>query len=537
MLLCGAAYLLAGGLSFNRCAAQTVTAIGPVPDPAVTAATQQPATLRGVVLNAVNGQPVARALVQAGSHAVLTEHDGKFEFSDLTGSSAQIRVTKPGFYQGPNQDHQAMTVALASAVQPIEVRIFPEALITGAVIAANGDPLPQINVEALRRSADEAGQRWMVAAQTNTNADGEFRLPLPGGDYVVQTRYSQQRSTRQAILPVTVPDTGSSAQPRAASTIHVASGTEQHLELQPQVRASYPVHLQVDGAGERFVSQLQARMSDGTTFNLPLRRTGASGELTIDLPSGTFILSASSLTLSDNNGMSYGETRVSVGDNEISGVPLHLSRVPPLTIEVAVDPSSTSDNGPPTAAELGLFFYREDAAANPRNQNEYVTQRNGGQPSVTLLPGNYRLRAMGSATWFVESANFGGTDLLTHEIAVDAGSSGTPLRLLVSNRTGAVKAAIKLGEQPAACWVYLIATNPSVTPVRSGMSGSDGSFYRASVPPGTYRAIAFEERQAVDFTDPTALDGLASYVQTVTLAAGETAAIDLSAVPALESKH
>ena len=52
--------------------------------------------VKGVVLNSVTHQPVARALVDAHEAAVLTDNDGRFELS-LPAGGAQISVRRPGY--------------------------------------------------------------------------------------------------------------------------------------------------------------------------------------------------------------------------------------------------------------------------------------------------------------------------------------------------------------------------------------------------------------------------------------------------------
>jgi hypothetical protein len=502
------------------------------------AATQTPtdapaSTLRGVVVNAVTDQPIPRALVQIAGHSLLTEHDGKFEFTGLTETTATIRATKPGFYEGPEPFANSRSVTLNNSGEEIQIRLYPEALLTGTVSAPNGDPLPQVSVQALRRMDDAFGSRWMVSAQTNTDSDGQFRLPLPGGDYIVETQYQAERpGVHEAILPMLLPAAGSSGgQQAATSTMHLASGTEQHLDLRPQLRASHAVHIRIDGDQGR--PQIEVHMTNGLTFMTGTRPSESPGEVVASLPSGTYTLSAMS---ANGDLTTYGETRVTVGDHDVTGVELHMTRVAPLTAELTVDPVAASDNPPPTVQQLGIFFSRTNSSASPMNQNMFLQQGRNSPAGVTLLPGTYRLRAQGSGQWFIEAATLGGTDLLAQDLVVDSASSSVPLHLVVNNQTATLKSTVKLNGQPAACWVYLVATTPSATPVINAMSAADGTLTREYLPPGSYRVLAFETRQSINLTDPAIAQEYAPYVKSVTVAAGETGNLDLDAVPAAEVK-
>ena len=156
-------------------------------------ATEESTSIHGVVLNAGNNRPVARALVHVEGRSVLTGYDGRFEFAGLSGTTTTVRVTKPGFYEGLDPYQTASKSVAVGTPDQVEVRLYPEALLTGTMTATNGDPLAQVQVQALRRIDDESGGRWTMAGQTSTNGDGQFRLPLPGGDYVVETQYMPER--------------------------------------------------------------------------------------------------------------------------------------------------------------------------------------------------------------------------------------------------------------------------------------------------------------------------------------------------------
>ena len=95
--ICASTSLVAQVTTFSR--AQSVYSI--------------PDVIAGRVVNARGGGPVARALVQVGDRAVLTDSEGRFRFEQPGQSTLSLRVTKPGFSTNPEQ---ADTAASASAV-------------------------------------------------------------------------------------------------------------------------------------------------------------------------------------------------------------------------------------------------------------------------------------------------------------------------------------------------------------------------------------------------------------------------------------
>jgi hypothetical protein len=151
-------------------------------------------------------------------------------------------------------------------------------------------------------------------------------------------------------------------------------------------------------------------------------------------------------------------------------------------------------------------------------------------------PGSYRLAARGQNRWYIRSASFGTSDLSSENLVVAAGTSSATIHLVVTNQTGSLQGAVKLSGQPVSSWVYLISTTPSLSPVITVHSNSSGTFSNPYLPPGTYRAVAFERRHAGDLSDPAALDAYSTYVQSVTVTAGNQSALSLNAVPQTEVK-
>src|SRR5439155_19881413 len=92
--------------------------------------------LSGTVVNAVTGEPIRRALVQiymGPEQAVLTDSEGKFEFSNAGRTSLAVR--KPGFL-----DEQEMSrggppnmAEIGPDAKPITVKLIPEGVLFGRV--------------------------------------------------------------------------------------------------------------------------------------------------------------------------------------------------------------------------------------------------------------------------------------------------------------------------------------------------------------------------------------------------------------------
>jgi hypothetical protein len=376
---------------------------------------------------------------------------------------------------------------------PLELRLYPEAVLTGTVLAPDGTPLPRIPVTAMRSFWEDSGHRWVTVGQEITDSHGNFRLAEPAGEYRLETRYTPlDRTTGEAVLPVAVPEEGSTG---TSQIIKAHAGEELHFELRPAVKPTHTVTLATDSGGGRDFMRISARSSSGGTMQVSPQMIGPGGETKIQLPAGTY-----TLTARRNNPESpeQAETTVTVPDHDISGVVLQFGAIPAIPVEVVVDSSVTSDNNdqPPTIPQLGLVLQNDDPDPERGDASVRPTARRDQTYAFIAPPGSYRLQSRGAGAWFIKSANYGDADLLRQEFVVAAGGAGTPIRIVVSNQTGSLQGTVNLNGSPAACWVYLVSNGGSAQPVVSLRSNGSGNYTAAHLPPGSYQAVAFERRHS-----------------------------------------
>src|SRR5271156_1347518 len=160
----------------------------------------KPRTFSGQVINSVTGQPIARALVQlGGEHAMLTDHEGRFEFDNAAGDAAAAFVTKPGFFA---QDNEGI-----SPGEPITLQLIPEAILFGTITDQTGQPIQDLTVGLKELQVARGLRHWQQSQSTTTNAEGEFRFAeLPAGRYSLATGFKieglPQAASSVAFLPV-----------------------------------------------------------------------------------------------------------------------------------------------------------------------------------------------------------------------------------------------------------------------------------------------------------------------------------------------
>jgi hypothetical protein len=489
-----------------------------------------PDLVTGRVVNAATGMPVARALVRLNDRAVLTDHEGKFRFEQNTESAANLLVSKPGFYATADPSETGNLFLRGTQLgATLELRIYPEALLTGTVLGPDGTPLSHIPISAVRSVFDESGHHWNPAAQTQTDMHGSFRLPVPGGDYRLESRYvPQDRTTGEAILPVVFPDGSSS---NTSQVIRIHGAEEQHFEMRPAMSRIHTVTATTQSAAGRGFMRISARTSGGGLLQVNLTTNGSSEEMTLQLPQGSYVLTAKT---NRGEAAAEAETTVTVPDHDVSGVVLQFAPVPTIPVELVVDDSSTSDNNPPTLQQFDLSLEAEGVEDEVGDANIRLTTVRDHGFAFAVPTGSYRLQARSNGAWYIKSVSYGDSDLLQQDLVVAPGAAGATIRVTVSDQTGGLQGTVSVNDSPAACWVYLIPTGPSAQSVFSFRSGADGSYASAHLPPGSYEAVAFERRHPVNFRDPDRLAAFSSYVHSVTVGVGDKTTLSLDAVPALE---
>jgi hypothetical protein len=165
----------------------------------VAAPSQTRVSVHGLVRNAANGEPLARALVRIegdGDEGALTDGEGRFEIAGVLAGPEIIRLTKPGFRDRPyaieevgyQADGPAHSVLVTAQMGDLEFSMTPDCAVHGHVELSTGDPAQGIGITLLKRVVRYGREVWMQSANTRTNADGSYRFgELAEGVYALYT--------------------------------------------------------------------------------------------------------------------------------------------------------------------------------------------------------------------------------------------------------------------------------------------------------------------------------------------------------------
>jgi len=164
------------------------------------------AEIGGIVRNAADDKPLARARVVAVSDAIpepraaITGSDGRYTFTDLPAGAYTVSATRTGFAamaygQGRSLAGTPVTVAAGQHVGNIDFSLAPGGAIAGRILDEDGSPFAGALVEALVTRSEAGADTLFSVSSSQTDDRGEFRLfGLAPGTYFVSAQDPAFRS-------------------------------------------------------------------------------------------------------------------------------------------------------------------------------------------------------------------------------------------------------------------------------------------------------------------------------------------------------
>ena len=502
-------------------------------------------TLRGTVINSVTGEAIRGALVQIyfnGQSSMLTGPDGKFQFPGLPPGQSTIMVRKPGFFSEDDFEPSARGQHLAATgpnSSPVVLKLVPEGVIYGHISEEDGEPIEGLPVELLAQHLQNGKKIWDRRPQAVTDEDGNFRIAeLQPGDYYLSAGPSRNPVTRPAQLsqsgaqgiPLVYYPVGSELAAAAPIPITPGKRVEINLTLAPQ--PFYRVSGSINGYAPGQPVNLQLRNSAGIPLPYNWRFDSANGSFRINgVPVGAYTLHAEA---SDGRRNSLTATVPLTVNAELSG--LHLILLPTVTIPIRMSVIA-SRTGAERFWEQKNYFpaYVQLVARNAglfelRYGSQQVGERGAASLEVqNIAPGTYSVEVNPNGPLYVQSAMSGTTNLLESDLSVAPGSSPQPIEITLRDDVAFLSGTVSLENQPLSATILAFSEHASAPP-RIQPTYSGGNFQLSSLPPGTYKILAVDHPDRLEYANPEAVKKYLSKAREVTLSPEQSARIDLELV-------
>ncbi len=475
----------------------------------------------GTVVNSATGAPIIRAHVTvAGSgDSVVTDSDsnGKWSASNIGCGTLTITASRQNFLVDKPGQLQTVLVAVDTPLHDVIVRLAPQAVITGRVLDNVGDPVQNALVTLMSAQVVDGIRRFTGKGSASANDIGEYRIAgIVAGKYVVcaggriigprsnSSRAADPRAFGEQCTPG-APSAG------AAGAMDVRAGSERIIDFQLTPLPLVHVRGFISGGPEGASRQITLSGLSGA-FNAALFADGAF-EVT-DVTPGSYFLTA---TAFEGDTRFFAAVPVEAGNADVAGLHAHLEAGLNVSGIVRIVSTSGIKNANPqysaTLMSSNMFFGPTRTVWNEDNTAFTLTN---------VLPGSYRLRFGVPAPFYVKSATLGGLDILGSEVAIGSGSGS--LEVTLSDDCGFLQGDVSTDDGPAPAAILLVRDAAQHWNARAD---AKGHFKIEGLPPGDYKAYAWDDLTNVEYGNPDWMQLHANGVS-VTVEPGQTAQVKLT---------
>jgi hypothetical protein len=483
---------------------------------------------------------------------VTTDKSGRFLLKDLEAGSYRMFAVRNGFarqdYGQRTLNRPGTTVVLAAGQKMDDVvfSLVPAATVSGRVLDEEGQPIPAIEVQLLRRTyAADGKPSYAPVGNALTNDLGDYRLfwASPGRYYLnVTGTPSPMIRMRNANLvpletyvPTYYPGTDD---PSAASLVELRPG-DQLVGYDFILRRSVTATLRgriINPTNQPtrnvFLSLTPRRFSGGFISSTNRSSYHADGTFEVrDVPPGQYFLHARSG--SPGADPLVTQAAVDVADKDIDGINLVFNPGFDITGQIYLEGGNTAG-----AVDVGSMR----VLLRPADENiifgaPMPTIKPDGSFIITRVqPTNYRLMVVGiPPDAFLKDARIGNDSVL--ENLEVTGPIESPLNILIGANAGQIDGTVTddKGNPVTTARVVLIpnAFRRARTELyRQGALDQFGRFNMRGIAPGEYRLFAWEDIETGEYFDPDFLREHEPRGTPLTIKEGSKENVTLRVIPA-----
>jgi hypothetical protein len=505
-------------------------------------------SIAGQVVHALHGNPLKRVTLTAtrvdgkGEPATAqVDENGQFVFRNLAAGGYLLSGERNGFdrqFHGARSNPNIGAVLRVLEGQPITglvFRLFPNTVIAGRVLDAEGEPLPNVSMRVFRREYRNGKRGWYPVGGAQTTDRGEYRLSgLRAGHYLVNAtefNFPIAIATSKGPLPET-PDrvNASTYYPgtvefQRAEPVAVARGEDRRgVDIQLIKGAAVRIRGRIAGAAVSTMLVVNllpknAPLSPSTGGGAAVVQAGERAFEIRGVRPGAYILVARSM---DGFSAVSAPVPVEAGENHIEGVELPLSEGGEVAGRILFDGGA---KGASVTLEIPDASWMGPVSGTANEAGEF--QLRG------VFPIQYRLRAAGlPENTYLKAVKLAGQVVDPESVEFNP-ASGAKLEILLGKASAELKGIVVGPEErpvPGAT-VVLIPESGRDALYRTATSDYDGTFLVKGVAPGRYKALAWEDLEPDAYRDAEVVKPVEDRAAQVVLEENGRGEVTLKVIP------
>lgn len=512
--------------------------------------------IRGVIVDAVNGQPLSRATVSIAPvtkrddiTVMTTGEDGRFRFRNLARNKYSLSAQRRGYATHAYDQHETFSssIAVGPSIDSSNIvfRLAPECSISGIVVDEAGEPVAGGQVILFRTGVEGGMNRTRQVRQVQSDDRGSYHFGhlLPGKFLVAvsaQVWYAQRPKPRQPVIQTTLSGESKNQYSWQQTFGGMTGGVGSLQSKDPEDDVSLPLDVVypitfypgstepgsaapiVLNPGDRFAADINLQPVPATHFFIP--NDGIATHQNRYLTLQRKLFDGSSLPV-------ITETRIDAsGTMEVVGIP------PGHFTEKIIEPDKSQQDGPTHDIDVtdGATVQQADVPAahvavslqldagtprptqsylqlfNPKTRdffNQLVSERGEIEFQQPIPPGAYELWLSNSGGSYIRSIIATGAKASGRTIQI-RGSGAVALRVAIGQGQGRVTGTVlRDGKAFAGAMVLLVPSDPgnNAILVRRDQSDSDGTFTFGFAVPGKYTAVAIDNGWELEWLNQSVL--------------------------------
>jgi hypothetical protein len=464
-------------------------------------------TVSGTVVDSVTEKPLGKvdiALIPTdrGAHdtaATKTDAEGRFTLVDLDPGSYRLYGSRTGYRittygtRRPDSDGAILRLDPGQTLDGLKFKIIPGAVLSGRVVDPDGDPVGNAHVTLNKREGRHGRSQIQGSVAIEADDQGVFRFSGLSADryYLLAEDRSSDRNTYvdhsprtarplEALIPTLYPGAPDLA---SAAPLDLRPGERREgLEIRLLRTRVFRVRGRVvnSRAGNVTVRLRPIAIEFLHDTNLQAHAREGSGEFEFrNVAPGAYWLQ-----------LGYSTTRIEVGFADLEGLRVDMGQ--PAEVRIAV---TAEGSDPPPSLAVTLFI-----TTDGRNGAMFETEADG-RATRTLNPGVFDVEVFrGLMGYYVKSMRSGERDVLADRLDVPP-SGSIPLDIVLAADGGKVEGGV--GEPLAGATVVLVPeVRTRVDRYQTAPTDQYGRFTFTAVPPGAYKAFAWDDVKEDDWFDP-----------------------------------